>query len=75
MELKSNPGRLRERIRELNTRFIIIDEVQKVPELMDEIHYLIEKEHIVFGLCGSNARKDHVPIFLGDVRLDLNFWA
>ena len=36
---------------------IIIDEVQKVPALLDEVHWLIENENIPFGLCGSSARK------------------
>lgn len=37
--------------------FIIIDEIQKVPALLDEIHWLIEEKEICFGLCGSSARK------------------
>lgn len=36
---------------------VIIDEVQKIPQLMDEIHRLIEKFKISFVLCGSSARK------------------
>lgn len=36
---------------------IIIDEVQKVPELLDEIHWLIENRGLRFILCGSSARK------------------
>jgi predicted AAA+ superfamily ATPase len=56
-ELKSQPSRLRERLKSLKSKFVIIDEVQKIPELLDEIHYLIEKEKIIFGLCGSSARK------------------
>lgn len=36
---------------------IIIDEVQKVPALLDEIHWLIENTNITFILCGSSARK------------------
>ncbi len=36
---------------------IIIDEIQKVPELLNEIHWLIENEAIQFILCGSSARK------------------
>jgi predicted AAA+ superfamily ATPase len=36
---------------------VIIDEVQKLPALLDEIHWLIENRGIVFGLCGSSARK------------------
>ncbi|MBI3178544.1 MAG: AAA family ATPase, partial [Deltaproteobacteria bacterium] len=38
-------------------RFILVDEVQKVPALLDEVHWLIENRGIVFGLCGSSARK------------------
>ena len=36
---------------------IILDEVQKVPALMDEIHWLIENSTMSFILCGSSARK------------------
>ncbi|MFH1830980.1 MAG: AAA family ATPase [Pseudomonadota bacterium] len=36
---------------------IIIDEVQKVPTLLDEVHGLIESKKIGFILCGSSARK------------------
>ena len=36
---------------------IIIDEVQKVPALLDEVHRLIEGEGLGFVLCGSSARK------------------
>lgn len=36
---------------------IIIDEVQKVPALLDEIHWLIENTQATFILCGSSSRK------------------
>ncbi len=36
---------------------VLVDEVQKLPVLLDEIHWLIENRGIVFGLCGSSARK------------------
>jgi len=36
---------------------IIIDEVQKVPQLLDEIHWLIENRGLRFILSGSSARK------------------
>jgi len=36
---------------------VIIDEVQKVPQLLDEIHWLIENKGFRFILCGSSARK------------------
>jgi predicted AAA+ superfamily ATPase len=35
----------------------VIDEVQKVPQLLDEVHWLIENRNICFALCGSSARK------------------
>ena len=39
------------------SKHIIIDEVQKIPLLLDEVHYLIENEGLQFILCGSSARK------------------
>jgi predicted AAA+ superfamily ATPase len=36
---------------------VIIDEVQKAPRLLDEIHFRIENQGLRFILCGSSARK------------------
>ncbi len=36
---------------------VVIDEIQKIPELLDEVHRLIEKFKIRFLLTGSSARK------------------
>jgi predicted AAA+ superfamily ATPase len=36
---------------------VILDEVQKVPPLLDEVHWLIENRGWQFILCGSSARK------------------
>jgi len=36
---------------------IIIDEVQKIPGLLDEVHWLIENRGLRFILCGSSPRK------------------
>lgn len=36
---------------------VIIDEIQKIPALLDEVHWLIENHGIRFVLCGSSARK------------------
>lgn len=36
---------------------IVIDEVQKAPALLDEVHWLIENRRLQFVLCGSSARK------------------
>jgi predicted AAA+ superfamily ATPase len=36
---------------------IVLDEVQKIPDLLDEVHWLIENKGYRFVLCGSSARK------------------
>ncbi len=36
---------------------IVIDEIQKVPALLDEVHWLHENLGARFALCGSSARK------------------
>ena len=38
-------------------RQVVIDEVQKVPTLLDEVHWLLENRGVHFALCGSSARK------------------
>ena len=38
-------------------RQIVIDEVQKAPALLDEVHWLMENRGLCFALCGSSARK------------------
>jgi uncharacterized protein len=55
--LKAKPEILREKIPPKNTDWIVIDEVQKIPELLDEVHRLIEHEAQRFILTGSSARK------------------
>ena len=35
----------------------MIDEIQKVPALLDEVHGLVEDRKLCFALCGSSARK------------------
>jgi predicted AAA+ superfamily ATPase len=36
---------------------VVIDEIQKVPALLNEVHWLIENRGTCFALCGSSARK------------------
>jgi len=36
---------------------IILDEVQKIPKILDEVHWLIENKGLRFILCGSSVRK------------------
>ncbi|MCD4716715.1 MAG: DUF4143 domain-containing protein [Desulfobacterales bacterium] len=37
--------------------WVVIDEIQKTPDLLDEVHRLIETKGWRFALCGSSARK------------------
>jgi predicted AAA+ superfamily ATPase len=39
------------------TKIVVIDEIQKLPNLLDEVHGLIEEKGIHFLLTGSSARK------------------
>jgi uncharacterized protein len=53
-----NPERLRQRLAAASdVRHVVIDEIQKVPQLLDEVHWLEENTSVRFALCGSSARK------------------
>ncbi len=39
------------------TKIVVIDEIQRIPELLNEVHRLIENKKITFLLTGSSARK------------------
>ena len=53
-EYASRPALLRERWK---SQVTVIDEIQKIPALLDEIHWLIENKSASFLLTGSSARK------------------
>lgn len=55
--LFADPSRIEEKIPENFTGYVIIDEVQRIPELLNEAHRLIESRHYKFILTGSSARK------------------
>ncbi len=55
LELSKSPWKLAERVQEKS--FVVIDEIQKIPLLLDEVHKLIEDKKIAFGMTGSSARK------------------
>lgn len=42
---------------EIKKDLVVIDEIQKIPRLLDEVHKLIEERGIKFLLTGSSARK------------------
>jgi len=56
-DLLADPQRLENFIPVNFKDWIIIDEVQKIPELLNEVHRLIEKYKHKFILTGSSARK------------------
>ncbi len=55
--LNANPSRLLELCPPNYEGWIVIDEVQRVPELLNEVHRLIEQGKHSFVLTGSSARK------------------
>jgi len=58
MRYAKEPSLLREEMAALSQeRLIVIDEIQKAPVLLDEIHYMIQEWQRVFVMCGSSARK------------------
>jgi len=55
VRLSRNPERLRDNC--VDGQSVVIDEIQKLPVLLDEVHRLIEERGIRFLLTGSSARK------------------
>jgi uncharacterized protein len=53
----TRPELLRQELSKSGARFVVVDEVQKVPALLDEAHWLHENAGVHFALCGSSARK------------------
>ncbi|MCL5260232.1 MAG: AAA family ATPase [Gammaproteobacteria bacterium] len=64
LKLNRNPQRIREEITK-NDSLIIIDEIQRLPLLLNEVHLMIEESGLRFLLTGSSARK----LRRGDVNL------
>ena len=58
LRLSRNPTQIYDELKSLETNsWVIIDEVQKVPSLLNEVHRLIEDHRLRFILSGSSARK------------------
>ncbi|MDR1416651.1 MAG: DUF4143 domain-containing protein [Prevotellaceae bacterium] len=56
--LTEKPDILREAIlANLNTQPVVIDEIQRIPELLNEVHWLISSYNVRFILSGSSPRK------------------
>lgn len=56
-QLLTRPQSLREIVEASQPSTVVIDEVQKIPILLNEVHRLIEKQKIQFVLTGSSPRK------------------
>ena len=54
--LSANPGHLRQLIPPGYQDWVVIDEVQRIPALLNEVHDLIEADKLNFALTGSSAR-------------------
>ncbi len=56
--LLASPGLFADELRALTSvRWVIVDEVQRLPGLLNEVHRFIEEKRLRFVLCGSSARK------------------
>lgn len=55
-DLLARPGRLENLIPPGFQNWIILDEIQRIPQLLNEVHRLIETFHYKFILTGSSAR-------------------
>ncbi len=56
LALSRNPGRLAEEIGS-SVKRVVIDEIQRLPSLLNEVQRLIETRNVKFLLTGSSARK------------------
>jgi predicted AAA+ superfamily ATPase len=58
LELSRDPHRIEALVGNRSSgSWVVLDEIQKIPALLDEVHRLIESRHWRFALCGSSARK------------------
>ena len=58
LELSQKPGNIEGIAGNISENsWVVIDEIQKIPQLLDEVHRLMETRGWRFALCGSSARK------------------
>ena len=56
LKISQNPGRIAQELSP-EDRVVVIDEIQRLPDLLNEVHRLIETRGVRFLLTGSSARK------------------
>lgn len=57
LTLSQRPTQLRQILEAQPSKTVVIDEIQKIPHLMDEVHWLMENKGYQFIMSGSSARK------------------
>lgn len=56
--LLARPGLFADELRAVPAgKWVIVDEIQRLPNLLNEVHRFIEERSLRFVLCGSSARK------------------
>ena len=56
--LLARPGLFADELRALRPgKLVVVDEIQRLPNLLNEVHRFIEEKRLRFVLCGSSARK------------------
>jgi len=56
--LLAQPGAFADELRAISPgSWVVIDEIQRIPNLLNEVHRFIEQAGLKFVLCGSSARK------------------
>ena len=57
-DLLANPSIFADELRGIESgRWVVVDEVQRIPGLLNEVHRSIEERGLRFALLGSSARK------------------
>jgi predicted AAA+ superfamily ATPase len=57
-QLLADPGLFSHEVRSLKTgSWVVVDEIQRLPQLLNEVHRMLEEKRLRFVLCGSSARK------------------
>ena len=57
-QVLADPGIFADRLRPLpQDRWVVVDEIQRLPNLLNEVHRAIEERGVRFALLGSSARK------------------
>jgi predicted AAA+ superfamily ATPase len=57
-ELLARPATFADEIRDLDAgSWVVVDEIQRIPPLLNEVHRAIENRRLRFALLGSSARK------------------